>query len=99
MDDNNTQQQQGTKRREHCSSSSSFDFVCSSCGTTAEEGGEEVGFDRVCALRGEVVHIFTFFHAGAEEDGGSSSGQGEGRFIQQLFFFQKKQNPSVDHAT
>ncbi|CAM9262363.1 unnamed protein product [Ectocarpus sp. 12 AP-2014] len=71
---NNTQQQQGT-RRERCSSSPAFDFVCSSSGTTSEEGGQEVGFDRVCALRGEVVHIFTFFHAGAEEVGGSSSGE------------------------
>ncbi|CAN0180013.1 unnamed protein product, partial [Ectocarpus fasciculatus] len=72
--DNDDTQQQGRRRREHCSSSSAFDFVCSSSGTTAQEG---VGFDRVCALRGEVVHIFTFFHpdGGADEDGSSSSGE------------------------
>lgn len=91
-DDSDNTQQQG-RRREQCSSSSAFDFVCSSSGTTAEEG---VGFDRVCALRGEVVHIFTFFHpGGADEDGSSSSGEGEGRFIQHLciFFSQKSPNP------
>ncbi|CAM9795603.1 unnamed protein product [Ascophyllum nodosum] len=48
--------------------SGAFDFVCS--GSRAERGvkgegcgqGEAVGFDRVCALRGKVVHIFTFSH-------------------------------------
>lgn len=82
MDDtSNTQQSEGSGRELCPSSSSAFDFVCSSSGTQAEKGeDEEVGFDRVCALRGEMVHIFTFFHAGTEEDRGSSSGEGEGRF-------------------
>lgn len=63
-------------------SSAAFDFVCSSSGVQAPEearldGGDSegaVGFDRVCALRGEVVHIFTFFH---RPDGVADKSSGE----------------------
>lgn len=76
----------------HCvaRSSSAFDFVCSSSGTgspeVAGEGGggggggsgedDVVGFDRVCALRGAVVNIFTFFHRADGVDG-NGTGTGE----------------------
>lgn len=48
-------------------------------GGGAGEGGgsgrdEAVGFDRVCALRGPLVHIFTFFH---HADGVAGRGAGE----------------------
>lgn len=61
---------------------STFDFVCSGSGTAAAAaaggagGGEEtIGFDRVCALRGEVVHIFTFYH------GPDNGGKGRPPFV------------------
>lgn len=42
----------------------------------AGERARQVGFDRVCALKGEVVHIFTFFHdyvgTGTDGDSGRS---------------------------
>lgn len=67
-----------------------FDFVCSSSGV--ERGGgldgcggdddETVGFDRVCALRGKVVHIFTFFHEASTVGGNVKSGTaGESRSL------------------
>lgn len=45
--------------------SSPIDFVCSSSGVGGvkqEDRGGGVGFDRVCALRGKIIHIFTFHH-------------------------------------
>lgn len=60
-------------------SSSAFDFVCSSSGLEGEGGRdgrgheEAVGFDRVCALRGKVVHIFTMYHQSDDVAGKGTS--------------------------
>lgn len=83
----------GEKRNTTAASAAqAFDFVCSSSGFERETGGASgssgqgervVGFDRVCALRGEVVHIFTFFHP----DGVDGDGTGE------LCVHQEKNDP------
>lgn len=79
VDDNTSDNDDRDGGKRDLSSLRAFDFVCSSSGATTaeaeeEHGGEEgataVDFDRVCALRGEVVQIFTFFHQRADDDTG-----------------------------